>query len=213
MRRAKPKKVAYQLIERNNVLDHAMYDLLDELVEEHHGDLRFAKIALAWCTSWKPDVDGVVVLGRCVKASDLDRELVPYDFVILLSKSFWYSPSVEELQRRALLDHELCHADVARDRFGEIKEDERGRRIYRTRKHDIEEFREIVHRYGCYKRDLELFATSIRKTVLETPHEACDTCRDSPGWVATEDKKVVRCACYLQWQQARQQATDQAVSA
>ena len=155
---SKPKKVSYRLIDRASDEGAPMYALLDELVDAHHEDLQHARIALAWCTSWKPDVDGRVTLGKCKRAGDLDRELAAFDFIILLSRRFWYDAMTIEVQRRALLDHELCHGAVKYDGRGERVEDERGRLVYRTRKHEIEEFTEIVGRYGCYKRDLEEFA-------------------------------------------------------
>jgi hypothetical protein len=43
-----------------------------------------------------------------------------------------------------------------------------GRGIYRVRKHDIEEFHEIIARHGCYKRDLEQFAKVIEKRKQQT---------------------------------------------
>ena len=158
---SKPKKVSYQLLRPLEA--PSAYALLEELVETHHDDLRDARIALAWCTSWKPDVDGRVTLGRCKKASDLDRELAAFDFVILLQQEFWTSEAVTDAQRRALLDHELCHAAVALDDEGEPKVDERGRTVYRLRKHDIEEFSQIVERHGTWKRDLEQFASALDK--------------------------------------------------
>jgi hypothetical protein len=87
----KPKRVHYELIPRDDVASRPMYALLGELVDKHHRDLCDARIELAWCTSWRPDVDGRVTLGQCRKASDLDRELVAIDFVILLSRPFWRS--------------------------------------------------------------------------------------------------------------------------
>jgi hypothetical protein len=39
--------------------------------------------------------------------------------------------------------------------------DERSRKCYRVRKHDIEEFSDVVARYGTYKRDLEMFAAAL----------------------------------------------------
>jgi Putative phage metallopeptidase len=126
--------------------------------------VRDATFALAWCTAWKADVDGRQTLGQCKRASDLDRELAEYDFVILLQKAFWQDISVTDLQRAALLDHELCHAAVAHDKRGEPIEDERGRKVYRLRKHDLEEFAEIAARYGTWKRDLELFAVALRRS-------------------------------------------------
>src|SRR5438105_3913729 len=163
VRESKPKKVSYRLITNGTDEGRAMYRLLRELVTAHHPDLLGAQIALAWCTSWKPDVDGIVTLGKCKKASDLDRELAVYDFIILLRESFWTDPLVTDVQRRALLDHELCHAAVKLDDHGEPVEDERGRVVYRVRKHDLEEFTAIVERYGMYKKDLEAFVRALER--------------------------------------------------
>lgn len=158
---AKPKKVSYRLIDRAGDEGAPMYALLEELVDAYHRDLQQARIALAWCLSWKPDVDGRVTLGKCKRAGDLDRELAAFDVIILLQRSFWQDPLTTDLQRRALVDHELCHASVKYDNDGEPAVDERGRIVYRTRKHDLEEFSEIADRYGCWKRDLEHFARAI----------------------------------------------------
>ena len=156
------KKVSYALIHRQSVAGRTLYAMLAELVAEHHPELADASIALAWNLTWKPDADGRVTLGKCKKASELDRELAEFDFVIILRQEFVESGSVSDLQRRALLDHELCHAAVTYD-GNEPKVDERGRTVYRIRKHDIEEFGQIVERYGCYKRDLEAFAAALRR--------------------------------------------------
>lgn len=157
-----PVKTSYMLLTRP---DHpSEYKALDDLVSAHHSELRDARIALAWCTSWRADVDGKITIGRCKRASQLDRELMAYDFVILLQKDFWTSVSVTREQRIALLDHELCHATVKLDPYNhEPIEDERGRKIYRLRKHDVEEFNEIPERHGLYKRDLELFAQALNR--------------------------------------------------
>src|SRR5436189_14073 len=42
--------------------------------------------------------------------------------------------------------------------------DDLGRRVYRMRRHDLEEFSVIAARYGCYKRDIEHFAQSLDKS-------------------------------------------------
>jgi hypothetical protein len=160
----KPKKLSYQLIETDSKTGAVMYAMLEELVVKYHEDLAQARIALAWNLSWKPDVDGRVQIGKCKKASDLDRELMDYDFVIVLQREFWQEKAVDDSQRRALLDHELCHGALKLDKDGEPVEDERGRKVYRTKKHDVEEFTEVIARHGCYKRDLERFAAALRKS-------------------------------------------------
>jgi hypothetical protein len=55
------------------------------------------------------------------------------------------------------------HAACVYDEQGRIKVDERGRTCYRVRKHDLEEFADIVTRHGCYKRDIEDFAQALAR--------------------------------------------------
>lgn len=158
----KPPKVSYELLPRE--AHPAIYKQLARLIDAHHGELKDARIALAWCTSWRADIDGHQTLGKCKRASDLDRELHSWDFVILLQRAFWESEAVEDHQRDALLDHELCHATVKLDpSTHEPLVDEKGRIVYRLRRHDIEEFACIGQRYGTWKRDLELFAQALSK--------------------------------------------------
>lgn len=165
-----PKSISYVLISPHSEIGKPMYERLYMLVDAHHEDLSQTnvRIALAWATSWKPDVDGRLTLGKCKKATDLDRELAPYDFVILLNRDFWQNVRVTEAQRQALLDHELMHAACVYDERSEIKVDERGRTCYRIRKHDLEEFADIITRHGCYKRDIEAFAQALARAEHST---------------------------------------------
>jgi hypothetical protein len=193
-----PKRVSYKLIEPTSDHGQAMYRQLRTLVQSHHQEIREARIALAWCTSWRRDVDGFITLGKCKKASDLDRELAAFDFIVLLSKSFWTDPLVTDAQREALLDHELSHASVKVDFHGEPERDERGRQVFRIRKHDIEEFAAVVERHGLYKRDLAHFAASLRRSAL-AGFEPCEQCKLTPGWIEGANG-VSRCECYRAWQ-------------
>lgn len=128
-------------------------------------NLQEAKIALAWRKAFKADKDGRLILGKCVKASDLQKEFADYDFVILLNQEVWQDADFTEDKKKALLDHELCHAVPAiDDKTGEQREDARGRLVWRIKKHDIEEFRSVVAHHGCYKADLEAFAEVLMKT-------------------------------------------------
>lgn len=171
------KKIKFQLIQPSESNIHDPYRLMDEIRRTSHRDTLDANIALAWRIDTLPDVDGNLVLGRCIKASDLQRELVDWDFVILLNREVWEDADFTVDKKKALLDHELCHAQVAEDDEGP-KIDERGRKVWRIRKHDIEEFRAIVARHGCYKRDLERFAEVLiarKQSTLFNRKEVDDT--------------------------------------
>lgn len=156
------KAVHYEIVGE----DHDAYNFLHQAVSMWHEDLRQAKIALAWRTEIKPDPDGHMLLGQCMLVSDLQKEFVPYDFIIILNREAWEHPEFDDKKRMALLDHELCHATEKLDNDAEPIMDERGRRVWRTRKHDIEEFREIVRRHGMWKQDLELFAKALNEQQL-----------------------------------------------
>jgi hypothetical protein len=165
------KRVAYRFIEPESDHGRHMYALLKTLVEQHHAELREAKIALAWNLVWKPDVDGRITLGMCRRVGDLERELHDldsYDFVIILHEKTWTDPLTPDIFRRALIDHELCHAAVRCDIRGEPEQDERGRTVYRVRKHDLEEFSCIASRYGCWKSDITAFGQALERARMRT---------------------------------------------
>lgn len=160
----KPRKLPYQIITpEETFLSGQPYELLAEVRAEQHFDCAEARIALAWRKGTKPNVDGHLVLGRCVKLNDLQREMVPFDYVIVLNKEVWEDPEFGREKKLALLDHEMCHTAPAIDADGDKVRDTKGRLCWRVRGHDIEEFRGIVERHGCYKRDLEMFAEALKK--------------------------------------------------
>jgi hypothetical protein len=140
-----------------------LYARLGTLVAKHHEDLVHARIVLAWHKGWRSDADGIRKLGMCKIATDLDRELAPFDIVILISRPWWQDEFTQDAQRDALLDHELTHAVLALDAYGDPVVDETGRRMYRIRRHDVEEFGEIVARHGLWKRDLDRFSQAIAR--------------------------------------------------
>lgn len=186
---SKPRKIPYQLVERDGPEGEEIYGLLERLCERWHQELPFNRIAIAWAFSWKPNADGHLTLGKCKKASQLDRELMDFDFVILLNRGFWTEERVTDEMREALLDHELCHATIDLDNEGEPKIDTRGRVLYRTRKHDIEEFQQIVARHGVWKQDLRAFAAEILKAkkfplLEEPPGEPANALAKDPAVMA-----------------------------
>lgn len=146
--------------------EHAdLYALLEEIYEAHHYErmeqLR-PRICLAVKIGWNPDKDGIKRLGQCRRVTELDRQLHDFDYVILIHcEVIANKTEFGERLLRALIDHELCHCAVSLDKKGEVRTDEAGNPIYRIRKHDIEEFGEIVTRHGSYKSDLAEFMERV----------------------------------------------------
>ena len=155
----KRKKVTTKPLER----EHSgkvtePYRLMEDLIDKHHSHLKDAKMAICWRFGWNQDADGRLSLGRAKKASDLDRALKEYDFAILLNWEAWNKGGLDQAQKAAVIDHELCHCQVVVDRNGETKTDEEGRTVYRVRKHDVEEFKDVVSRHGLYTSELASLA-------------------------------------------------------
>ncbi len=188
----KPKKVLFELITREQTfLSGQPYDLLDEVRAENHEDTCAAKIALAWKRDTKPDVDGRLMLGRCVRQSDLARELADFDFVIVLNREVWEDPEFGRERKLALLDHEMMHAARVLDADGEPVVDTKNRAVWRIRGHDIEEFTVIIERHGCYKRDLEKFGEAIlrkKKAPLFSAASSTQQLAEDPKFIGAVDR-------------------------
>lgn len=79
---------------------------------------------------------GKIIYGQCEKVPDKYRAFIPYDFLVYV-----YEPNVIDFsteQIRILLHHELLHVGV----------NQKAEPSYRINPHDIEDFNEIIDRYG-----------------------------------------------------------------
>lgn len=96
---------------------------------------------------------GKVNLANIRKVSEKDR--ITYDstadFILQISSNTWQT--LNELQREALIFHELLHIDV-KELDG----------TFILVKHGLEEFSEVVSQYGFYKNDVQIFAETVLKT-------------------------------------------------
>jgi Putative phage metallopeptidase len=160
---AKGKPVNFKLIPEGDAGQMRPYELLQQVRQAYHEETIAARVALAWRVRQRSDKDGHLVLGKCVKVSDLWKEFAAYDFVIVLNREVWEDKTFGEARQKALLDHEMCHAAAVVNEDGDPQYDERNRRLWRIRKHDIEEFTSVVQHHGVYKRDLEVFAKALLK--------------------------------------------------
>lgn len=91
-------------------------------------------------------------VGKCSKATGKWQYLIDKDYVIEVWSGFWEAAT--DKQKEALLYHELMHINCEEDDdSGEIK--------WKIRKHDIEEFEEVVATYGAWNNSLDKFSLAL----------------------------------------------------
>jgi predicted SprT family Zn-dependent metalloprotease len=112
-----------------------------------HTELASAKIAYLFRETMERQ--GRIRLGTAAKAGGKLAYLARVDFTIEFNWTAWLrlSPS----QRLALVDHELCHC---------TQDTEKG--TWAVRHHDVEEFGEVVRRWGLWQPDLQTFAAAVK---------------------------------------------------
>jgi len=173
----KRKAVKVQFIERlhaGKVVE--CYEIAERIIKTERADLKDVKIGFAWKIGNRPDADGRLELGKCTRRKDLDRELDAYDFIILLNKDVWQVTLSDNKER--LIFHELEHAQICTDRNGDVMKDDRGRIVTRIKKHDIEEFRSVVYKYGLGVDLSKLSQAAINdadRPLLPDPEKAAKT--------------------------------------
>lgn len=98
---------------------------------------------------------GRKVLGRARKLTGLNAYLATGSnaalFVIEIAADIW--EGLEPYQRRALVDHELCHCKVSYNDHGEQK--------LSIRAHDLEEFGGVIDRHGLWLADVQTFGGKV----------------------------------------------------
>ncbi len=75
-------------------------------------------------------------------------------FCIIIAHPAW--EVLPQKHREALVDHELCHCGIEVNEKGDTK--------LVLRHHDIEEFGEIVHRWGAWSPDVQDFLQAALRT-------------------------------------------------
>ena len=113
--------------------------LANAMIESFHEHLKKANISYVYVDQARHMSDGRTILGQAAKRNKLDKLLSERkeDFVVIISKDRWEKMTEEE--RRALVDHELCHCGIMVDANGKEK--------FVLRGHPIEEFPENLKRF------------------------------------------------------------------
>jgi len=105
--------------------------------------VREGEIRIAYLINAKPfdelnDDANHDAAGKCIKAPRLWHDVTGIDVAIWIREHFWkgWPPDV----RAAAVLHELLHVEVDHDAKGEVK--------IKVRKHDVEDFVDVVRIYG-----------------------------------------------------------------
>lgn len=78
------------------------------------------------------------------------------DFLIVLDRDYWLDS--DPMAREILIFHEAMHCDHAKDKYGAPRFDkDTGRPVWGIRGHDVEEFNEVVRRYGAHSHEIKSF--------------------------------------------------------
>jgi hypothetical protein len=82
-------------------------------------------------------------------------------FLMIIDEAWWGDAS--EIEREALVFHELKHIQQELDKDGEPKFDRDGNPVFALRDHDVAAFNSEVARYGAWSEDLQRFAVAINQ--------------------------------------------------
>lgn len=130
-------------------------DLAKRIIREHHPKLADARIAFIM-RSEAPTSNGKTTYGKAKKVSAELQVHINYDFIIWLATDEYRS--LTQLQREALIDHELSHC------FWDGLN-------ARIRPHDVEEFAHIIERYGFWWPGSKNFADAVQHALPITATE------------------------------------------
>lgn len=151
-------------------------DLIAEVIDNWHPDLLEAEARIGAVMA-RPTLDrdgepkgpamakdGFPVLARIKRNSEEDRAGGKDDATITIDADHWETLDGEDdglARQRALIDHELYHLEVQREKAlpgqvkGPIKTDDRSRPLFRIRPHDweITGFRAVAERHGRHSEE------------------------------------------------------------
>jgi predicted metallopeptidase len=144
--------------------------LAEDLISKYHPALEEARIAFVFQDNGTGRQDRVE-LAKTSKIQAKMQPLLEYDFLIVITEDQYMR--ISSKAREALIEHELCHCG------GDASNG------WKIRHHDIEEFREVIERYGAWNIDLAKDLQSIMQPGL--PGTEMVALPTKQGTVATLD--------------------------
>src|SRR4030042_518172 len=107
-----------------------------ELIDNFHERLKDCKIGFVFRSEASVS-GGKLVLGTTSKITEKIKPMLSDELDILIVLAEDEYSRMDSQRRKALIDHELCHIVQNLNTFG-----------WTTKAHDINEFKEIIERYG-----------------------------------------------------------------
>lgn len=149
--------------------------LLAEMIKlEQHKHFKDEEIAVEFLLRVESKIKaGRQVLGMCMlptvqgELKSLFEQMLAHwlgrmpQFLIILDQEFWMA--ADDITRRALLEHEMCHVKQERDKYGDPAFDRDGKPKFGLVAHDLEEFNYIVRKYGKWKSDIAEFISAANE--------------------------------------------------
>jgi hypothetical protein len=148
-------------------------DMADDLLRSNHREASEAGVTTAIVLVAVESGPALTLRGQACAAT---IQVVPWEYRLLglpdclmrIDAKVWERLGRSELHPKpqlALLDHELTHIEVKRDKHGEIRYDAAGRPVVGMRPHDFElgVFKSIIDRYG----EASIDAYNVAVTALE----------------------------------------------
>jgi predicted metallopeptidase len=134
---------------------HEVIHLAEELIRTVHPLLSECRIGFVFRDEAGTS-GGKTVLAKTGKVPDKLKPLLQdeLDILIVIAEDQW--TTLESEQRRALIDHELCHIAM-------------GNNGWTIRAHDIEEFGEIIQRYGLWNYSLYSQQKTLANAAAQMP--------------------------------------------
>jgi hypothetical protein len=129
----------------------AALELLREVRDEFHGDLRSQEIEL-WFWAEAPVTAGRQKLGKASLPNQREQITRGVDGIITCAWDWWQTATDE--QRRWLLDHELSHFDLK-----DPDDPDKGLCIVH---HDLEEFVCVYQRHGAVLEGMQRFEAAAQ---------------------------------------------------
>lgn len=88
-------------------------------------------------------------------------------FVVVIDADFWAGAT--ELQREALIFHELSHIKQDVDEYGALRFNKEGAPVWRIVSHSLEVFNDEMLRYGAWKSDISEFLECAKTHATSQP--------------------------------------------